>query len=566
MRPLGAVPAGDGLVEFRVWAPRADKIEVELAGKRHALDDEGSGIHSIRLDANVGDDYVYLLDGDVVLPDPCSRFQPEGVRGPSRIIDPGAFEWSDEGWPGITLDELVIYELHVATFTQDGTFESIIPELRSLGELGVTAIELMPVATFPGNRNWGYDGLYLYAPHPVYGGPEGLARLVDAAHGEGIAVFLDVVYNHVGPGSETLAAFGPYFTDRYGTFWGEAINFDGPGSDPVREWAIQNACMWVSDYHIDGLRLDAIHAIYDFGATHILEELGERVRRATDRSVLLIAESGLNDPRVIRSTERGGLGLDGQWADDFHHALHALLTGERDGYYVDFGCVEHLAKAFRRPFVYDGQYSEFRHRRHGRPAFDRRPEQFVVFSQNHDQVGNRALGDRPSRETRRLAAFCTLLSPFIPLLFMGEEYGEETPFLFFTDHIDPAIAEATRKGRRREFARFEGFAGELPDPQSHSTFERSRLTRETADEDLVDFYASLLEFRRELPTAEAHVSFDEDERWLAVVRGEYQLLCNFNDTERRIPTTKQTVALATDSVAIESSAARLPAWSGAVLQ
>ncbi|MDQ4131482.1 MAG: malto-oligosyltrehalose trehalohydrolase, partial [Actinomycetota bacterium] len=438
-----------------MWAPQASSLAVRLApgggrgssrrnGQRardHPLGTAGYGVFERVLDAAPGDDYFLVVDGRRH-PDPCSRFQPQGVRGPSRVVDPRRFAWHDEGWSGVALSDLVLYELHVGAFTPAGTFDAIRPHLRELRRLGVSAIELMPVADFPGTRGWGYDGVYASAPHAAYGGPEGLQRLVDAAHAEGLGVVLDVVYNHVGAsGVRAMRAFGPYFTERYKTAWGKAINYDGPGCDAVREWAIQSACQWVRDYHIDGLRLDAIHAIFDAGARHLLEELASRVRAARP-GALVLAESGLNDPRVIRPPQAGGYGHDAQWADDFHHALRTLLTGEREGYYADFGRVADLAKAFRRPFVYDGRYSEARRRRVGAPADDRPPEQFIVCSQNHDQVGNRAFGDRMPPPARPLAAFCTLLSPFTPLLFMGEDYGEDRPFQFFTDHIEKRIVEA----------------------------------------------------------------------------------------------------------------------------
>jgi maltooligosyltrehalose trehalohydrolase len=365
--PLGALPQGDGTTTFRVWAPRASRVEVELGGRREALAGD-MGVFTGRLSATPGDRYRYVLDGGEPLPDPCSRFQPEGVRGPSEIVDPSAWTWTDEGWGGLDPDGLVVYELHVGTFTPEGTFAAAADRLPGLRELGVTAVELMPVATFPGDRNWGYDGLHTWAPHPAYGGPAGLAGFVDAAHAAGLGVILDVVYNHVGPGSEALEAFGPYLTDRYGTPWGKAVNFDDADSGGVREWALQNAEMWVRDLHIDGLRVDAVHAIYDAGARHVLAELTGRVRAAARVAPLLIAESDLNDPATVTPAAEGGWGFDAQWADDFHHALHALTTGEGDGYYADFGGVEPLAAASARPFVFDGRYSPHRRRRHGAPA------------------------------------------------------------------------------------------------------------------------------------------------------------------------------------------------------
>jgi maltooligosyltrehalose trehalohydrolase len=535
-RPLGATPVDDDLVEFRVWALEADRVAVRVGEDReHELADAGHGVHEAQVPAHAGEDYVYLLDDRDPLPDPASRHQPEGLRGPSRIVDPRAFAWTDERFGPAPLTELVIYELHVGTFTEAGTFDAAIEHLPGLAELGITAIEVMPVAEFPGRHGWGYDGVYLSAAQSSYGGPEGFQRLVDAAHRVGLSVILDVVYNHVGAsGNTALAAFGPYFTEKYSTFWGQAINYDDEYCDPVREWVLQSAEGWVRDFHVDGLRLDAIHAIFDQSATSILEAVAARVHAARP-GALVIAESGLNDPRVVRPPEQGGFGHDAQWADDFHHALRVLLTGDTDGYYAEFGTVADLAKAFRRPFVHDGQYSEFRKRRFGLPADDRPPEQFVVFDQDHDQVGNRAFGDRLPVEARPLAAFCTLLSPFTPMLFMGEEYGEPAPFQFFSDHIDEEIAVATRDGRRREFASFAQFAGEeVPDPQDPATFERSKLTRER-DTGLEELYATLLRVRLTLPPGDVGTLHDDEARWLTVDRGPFRLCCNFADEPQPLP-------------------------------
>ena len=563
-RPLGASPLPGGGVQFRVWAPRPASVAVRLADGDRPLRESRHGIYEGVVDAAAGDDYFFMLD-DRRHPDPCSLFQPRGLRGPSRVVDTAALRWSDGSWRGLEPDELVIYELHVGTFTQEGTFDSIHPYLRGLRELGITAIELMPVAEFPGLRGWGYDGVYISAAHHAYGGPEGLARLVDAAHGEGLGVILDVVYNHLGgSGVRSLKAFGPYFTDRYETAWGKAINYSDACSDPVREWAIQSACRWVRDFHVDGLRIDAIQAVFDDGARHVLEELASRVHDARP-GALVIAESSRNDPRVIRPPERGGYGHDAQWADDFHHALRALLTRESEGYYADFGRVDDLAKAFRRPFVYDGRYSEVRRRRVGAPADDRPPEQFVVCSQNHDQVGNRAFGDRMPAEGRRLAAFCTLLSPFTPMLFMGEEYGEEQPFQFFTDHIDKRIIKATREGRRREFAQFREFAQEVPDPQAIATFERSKLSRR-ADADLLALYRDLLRLRASLPREEVATVHDEESRWLSVRRGELQLACNFSTSGGRVPVAGSQVVLATHEAELDGGHVNLPPLAGALVR
>ena len=490
---LGASPRDDR-VRFAVWAPNADALAVRISGGDEPLEPLGDGIWAGEVAAAPGDDYRFVLDG-TAWPDPCSRWQPEGVRGPSRILDAGAFEIAPG--PGLRLDELVLYELHVGTFSPEGTFDGVIPHLRRLRELGVTAIELMPVATFPGERGWGYDGLYTSAPHPAYGGPEGLARLVDAAHREGLGVVLDVVYNHVGPGNEALTAFGPYFTDRWGaTPWGDALDYSEPA---VREWAIQNAELWVREYGIDGLRLDAVHAIYDDPPTHVLAELADRVHAAR-RGALVISEMGPPDFRPL--TEWGH---DAMWLDSLHHTLHVALTGDRHGYYKHFdGSMAEIAAELARP----------------------EREQLVVCDQNHDQVGNRAVGDRLPSAKRRVAAAVVLFSPFTPLLFEGEEYGEQAPFLYFTDHIDPAFAEATRLGRRREFEGIAGFEGEVPDPQALETFERSKLTPGEPEE----VYVRLLSLRRELP-AELEIAYDEKRRTLELRRGRATLRADFaNET------------------------------------
>jgi maltooligosyltrehalose trehalohydrolase len=544
-RPLGARPLDDQHVEFRVWAPRPDAVALEVGGRELPMEEAGFGVYEVVAPARAGDDYVFVLDGQRV-PDPCSRWQPEGLRGPSRVVTVQPPE--PLGHPP-SMSELVVYELHVGTFSSEGTFSGAIPHLRELAELGVSAIEIMPVAEFPGRWGWGYDGVYLSAAQSSYGGPAGLQALVAAAHEEGLAVILDVVYNHVGAsGAKALEAFGPYFTDVYETPWGKAINYDQADCDPVREWVLQSACGWIADFGLDGLRLDAIHAIFDSSAEHIVEAVARRVHGVRS-DALVIAESGLNDPRVMRPVERGGYGCDGAWADDFHHALRTLLSDERDGYYSDFGRVADLAKAFHRPHVHDGTYSAFRGQRFGAPADDVPADRFVVFSQNHDQVGNRALGDRMPREAQPLAALCTLLAPFVPLLFMGEEYGEPAPFQFFSDHIDPEIAQATREGRRSEFASFAAFSREeIPDPQDPATFERSKLTRQR-DAGLEALYRELLALRRELPEGEAEeITFDEDERWLRVRRGSFELVCNFGDEELRLQAAGQEVRVATSPV------------------
>jgi maltooligosyltrehalose trehalohydrolase len=569
-RPLGARPLDDGCWRFAVWAPRAQRVELGLGGRTLAMAHAGLGVYELVAPACAGDDYVFVLDG-APLADPCSRWQPGGLRGPSRVFSP-------EPATGVglaSLAELVLYELHVGTFSEPGTFEGAIAHLDELAALGVGAVELMPIGEFPGARGWGYDGVYISAAQSSYGGPQGLQRLIDAAHARGLGVILDVVYNHVGAsGAGALEAFGPYFTDRYRTPWGRAINYDDAGAGAVREWVCQSAEGWVADFGVDGLRLDAVHAIFDSSAEHIVAELARRVH-AIRPDALVIAESGLNDPRVMRPRRLGGYACDGAWADDFHHALHTLVTDERDGYYAEFGRVALLAKAMHRPHVHDGCYSSFRGRRFGAPADDLAPQRFVVFCQNHDQVGNRAFGDRLAAPARPLAAFCTLLAPFVPMLFMGEEYGERAPFQFFCDHIDPEIAEATRQGRRREFAAFASFGQEIPDPQDPQTFAASKLTRER-DRALAELYERLVALRRQIPPgAEAQeIAFDEDARWLRLRRGPLLLACNFAHQARSVPLAAAdgdpaagaSLALCTHPEAVlEDGRLMLPALSGAAV-
>jgi maltooligosyltrehalose trehalohydrolase len=567
-RPLGARPTGDGGTEFRVWAPRPERIALRADGRDHELADAGLGVREAVLPVPPGGEYAYVIAG-VELPDPASRAQPHGLRGPSLVLDPGVFEWTDDGFVPPDLADSVIYELHVGTFTPEGTFDAVIPHLGGLRELGITTIELLPVAEFPGAHGWGYDGVYLSAAHSAYGGPPALQRLVDAAHAEGLAVLLDVVYNHVGAsGAQALEAFGPYFTDMYETVWGKAMNYDDGHCGGVREWVLQSAEGWIRDFHFDGLRLDAIHAILDGGAVHLVQALCARVHALAPRA-LVIAESGMNDPKVVRSHERGGWGCDAVWADDFHHALRVLLTGDRDGYYAEFGDIAHLAKAYRRPHVHDGGYSSFRARRFGARADDVAPERFVVFDQNHDQIGNRAFGDRLPPEARPLAAMCTLLSPFTPMLFQGEEHGEAAPFLFFADHIDEAIVVATREGRRQEFAAFAEFAGEeVPDPQDPATFERSKLTRGGEPEGLRELYARLLEARREIgPAHEAHAEFDEHQGWLKLRRGEHLVLANFSRNAVHVPVDRAVeLELATHHATVEPGHVVLPPLAGALVR
>lgn len=509
---LGAQPLGDDLVRFVVWAPFAQKVTVRILGEPERLAPMEPGdrgyYHVVVDELRPGSLYLYRLDDTKDLPDPASRSQPQGVHGPSAVVDP-SFDWEDDSWSGLPLPKYILYELHVGTYTQAGTFEAIVPHLKELRELGITAVELMPVSQFPGRRNWGYDGVYPFAAQESYGGPEGLKRLVNACHRQGLAIVLDVVYNHLGPEGNYLQEFGPYFTDRYQTTWGRALNFDGRQSDEVRRFFIDNALYWITEFHIDAFRLDAVDHIIDRSARTFLKEFAESVHgkaQELGRPVYCIAESALNDTRLIRPPEQGGYGLDAQWNDEFHHALHSLLTGEQRSYYQDYGSLADLVKAFAEGYVYSGQYSTYRQRRHGMSSRNIPASQFVVFRQNHDQVGNRVYGRRLSQlvpfEGLKLAAAVVLLSPYIPLLFMGEEYGEKAPFLYFVSHSEPELIEAVRAGRMEKFAAF-AWQEEPPDPQDETTFQRCKLDHSLKQEGnhatLLDFYRELLRLRKAVP-------------------------------------------------------------------
>jgi maltooligosyltrehalose trehalohydrolase len=526
----------DGGIEFRVWAPGHDRVEVAITASepaRHVLERDARGYHGGFV-AGLGTDtrYRYAI-GNEVLPDPASRSQPHGVHGDSAVIRPD-FTWSDPEWVGRVITDYVISEIHVGTFTDAGTFDAVIERVDDLRALGITAIELMPVGQFPGTRNWGYDGVFPYAAQSSYGGADGLRRLVDACHARGVSVVLDVVYNHLGPEGNVLGRFGPYFTDRYRTPWGDALNFDDRGSDEVRNFFVENALQWVSDFRIDALRLDAVHAIADPSAYPFVEELIDAVHECAAREgrhIWVIAESAANDARLVTPRERGGTDCDAQWSDDFHHALHALLTGEREEYYADYGRIEDLATAYRDAFVYAGRYSKSRDHRVGRSAAGLPGQRFVVFAQNHDQIGNRAIGDRLSTvvdlDRLRVAAAAVLCAPFLPLLFMGEEYGETRPFPYFVDHSDPDLIKAVRRGRRTEFAQFSG-TGAPPDPDAPETFAAATLqwTRRTEEPHatILAWHARLLELRREraalqlLDPGETRTQTFEAEQVLVVTR------------------------------------------------
>jgi maltooligosyltrehalose trehalohydrolase len=509
---LGANRLADGRWEFLLWAPNARTVSLHLlhSGELLTMAPVSRGYFRRTVEnLEPGTRYFFQLDGAHELPDPASRFQPEGVHGPSEVVDLHHFHWTDQNWQGTTLERSIFYEIHVGTYTAEGTFDALIPHIPELVELGITTIELMPVAQFPGSRNWGYDGVYPFAPQNSYGEPESLQRFVNTAHQHGLSVALDVVYNHLGPEGNYLNAYGPYFTDRYRTPWGQALNFDGAGSDEVRRFFIENALYWLEDYHFDALRLDAVHGIFDFSARHFLAEIKSAVgdlSKRLGRMLHCIAESDLNDSRLLLNREQGGYDLDAQWSDDFHHSVHRLLTGEDRGYYADFEGIGPLAATLRDGWYYKGQYSHYRQRHHGNSPRGIAASQVVVCNQNHDQVGNRAAGERLSSlvnfEALKLAAGITLLSPFVPLLFMGEEYGETAPFQYFTSHGDPELVEAVRRGRREEFAAF-GWEAEkaVPDPQDESTFLRSKPDHSRKSEEphrtLLRLYQNLIRTRRE---------------------------------------------------------------------
>lgn len=523
---LGANFISKAAARFRVWAPHVSEMAVVFQKENRCIPmkrDEEDYFMAEASGPSSGDCYFYELDGKNKRPDPASRFQPEGIHGPSALVNPDDFPWTDTGWKGSPLPEFIFYEIHTGTFTSEGTFQAVIGKIPYLKDLGITCLEIMPVAPFPGKRNWGYDGVSLFAVQNSYGGPEGLKKLVNECHRQGLAVCLDVVYNHLGPEGNYLREFGPYFTRKYLTPWGEALNYDDPLSDPVRRFVIDNALFWVTEYHLDCLRLDAVHSIFDLSAKHLLEELNEKVQAqavSLGRAVHVIAESDLHDPRIIQSPSWGGYGLAGQWSDDFHHSVHAFLTGERQDYYEDFGNLADIAKALKKGFVLDGPYSRFRKRKHGRRLKKWRPEQLVVYIQNHDQVGNRTFGERLSALVRpedlKLAAALLLLSPNTPLLFMGEEYGEKAPFQYFIDHQDPALVEAVRRGRRQGI--FE--KGEIPDPKAEAAFLNSKLRwerlREKEHEELFRLYRGLIRLRNRITGKFPKVSFSESGKWLGL--------------------------------------------------
>jgi maltooligosyltrehalose trehalohydrolase len=539
---------------FSVWSPQAKSVELVVNDRRIALAPIAGGYWQTNADIARGVGYKYSIDSAAPIPDPRSRWQPDGVHGESYLVPEAKAEVHRQSFTPAPLKRAVIYELHLGTFTPEGTYDAARGKLGYLSELGVTHVELMPLASFPGQRGWGYDGVDLYAPFPAYGNPAQLSAFVEACHARGLAVILDVVYNHFGPDGNYLAQFAPYFTDRYKTPWGSAINYDSAQSDEVRRFVIDNALMWLGAYGIDGLRLDAVHAIFNFEAVHVLEELAAAVKelgKEQGRSFVLIAESDLNDPRLVHSPARGGYGLDAHWCDDFHHAVHRYFTGETAGYYADFAGLKDVAAALREGYVYQGQYSVFRQRRHGRPPVGLEAHQLVVSAQNHDQIGNRAQGERLSMllgvpQLKAIAAL-TLLSPYVPLLFQGEEWGASTPFLYFTDHQDPELGRLVAEGRAREFDAFR-WQGAVPNPQDPATFERSKLNwaelSQPTHAELLEWYRALIHLRSdkvELPRESGadsqaiHVEFDAGAEWLTFVHNGVLAVLNLGDRAQQIP-------------------------------
>ena len=573
---------------FGVWAPDADRLELVMNGRTRAMLPCEHGWWTADEPPEHGKDYLFMVDGQGPFPDPRSPWQPDGIEGPSRRLDHNRYAWNDHKWRQAPLSSSIIYELHVGTFTQQGTFKAVADRLDHLVQLGVTHIELMPVAGFSGKRGWGYDGVNLFAPHHAYGHPEELKELVNTCHEQGLAVLLDVVYNHLGPAGNYLPPFGPYFTSRHTTPWGDAVNFDGPGSDQVRRFFIDNALMWLGDYHFDGLRIDAVHAIFDASAVHFLEQLAGEVKQLEarlGRHLVLIAESDLNDPRVVRPSQVGGYGLDAQWNEDFHHALHAALTGEKQGYYADFGGLAPLAKVLGNNLVYDGCYSVYRRSIHGRPAIDLSGHQMIGCLQNHDQVGNRAQGERTSHllstDQLKVCAALVLTSPFVPMLFQGEEWGASTPFYYFTAHEDPELAEAVRQGRRSEFSAFDWPAEDIPDPQSLDTFENSRLNwdepRLKPHTEILDWHIELIRLRKTISALNdgrsdlVRVDFDQKQTMLLIRRGSITIACNLDSRPQRIhlPDSKgggKILLKSHKDLIIEEKTLQMPLFSVAILE
>jgi maltooligosyltrehalose trehalohydrolase len=574
-----------------VWAPRARSVELELedttgSTATRALDRGERGYFQLRgPQLPAGTRYRLRIDGGPGLPDPRSEYQPLGVHGPSQRVEHDTFAWTDAAFTPAPWSQAIVYELHIGTFTEAGTFRAALERLDHLVELGVSHVELMPVAAFPGRHGWGYDGVALFAPHAAYGTPDDLKLLVDGCHARGLAVILDVVYNHLGPDGNYLGQFGPYFTTDYATPWGPAVNLDRAGADEVRRFFCDNALYWLECFHFDALRLDAVHALIDRSAYAFLEQLAHEVaalERRLGRTKLLIAESDLNDPRLIRGRELGGFGLHAQWSDDFHHCLHVLLTGERSGYYADFARLEDLARALQEGFVYGGRYSAFRERSHGRPLQGLPLQRLLGYLQNHDQVGNRAFGDRIghtlSREQLELGAALVLTAPFVPMLFQGEEWNASTPFRYFTDHQDPGLAAAVREGRRREFADHGHAPETVPDPQAPATFDASKLDWDERGlpehRRVLDWYRALIALRRREPALwsseppELELQEDEPGRgWLLFRRGSLLVAANLSPEALSVPLVREaTVLLASRGVVLGPHSLRLPAWGVGILR
>jgi maltooligosyltrehalose trehalohydrolase len=563
--------------QFRVWAPEAKTVEVKIGSQKIASQEENGGWWEVEVpSAGPGTDYAYVVDGEEpAVPDPRSMRQPEGLHGPSRIVDHSAFAWTDAEWRAPVFPSAIVYELHIGTFTPEGTFDATIAKLDYLKALGVTHVELLPVAAFPGHRGWGYDGADLFAPYEPYGGPDGLKRLVDAAHGRGLAMLLDVVYNHFGPDGNYTGKFGPYLTSLHTTPWGDAVNFEDAGSHEVRRFFIDNALMWLRDYHFDGLRLDAVTAYMDRSAMHFMEELTREIRELeaeTGRTLVVIAESDLNDPQLVTAPEAGGYGLDAAWSDDFHHALVTFLTGDRSGYYADFGTLADLAKSLESVYVYDGGYSEYRKRHHGRPVRGLPGWRFVGYSQNHDQVGNRARGERlvhlVGEKRAKVAAALVLTAPFVPMLFQGEEFAASAPFQYFTGH-DKELGRLVSAGRKREFEAFGWNPDQIPDPQAETTFTDSKLdwreVGEGAHAAMVEWYKKLIRLRRTTPELlngrmdEVLVTIDEEDQWLVMDRGAIQVACNLGSEPLQIELPPGSVLLlGSDDVVLSEEELTLP--------
>jgi maltooligosyltrehalose trehalohydrolase len=565
---------------FSVWAPSARRVELVAGGERLEMSAAERGWWVSDHRAPAGTDYGFALDGGDPLPDPRSAWQPDGVHGLSRTVDHADFAWEDADWRQVPLREAVIYELHVGTFTPEGTFEAAIDRLPYLVELGITHVELMPVAEFSGDRGWGYDGVDLFAPHHAYGGPIGLKRLVAAAHRVGLAVLLDVVYNHFGPEGNYLGRYGPYFSSRYRTAWGDAVNFDGPGSDEVRRFVVDHAVHWLADYHVDGLRLDAVHAIYDASATHIGEEISATVAelaREVGRPLVVTVESDANDPRLVRPIDQGGYGLDATWADDLHHALHAALTGERDGYYADFPGLDAVAASIAQPFMHPGAFRRYRNRSHGRSPAGLPADRFVVCLQNHDQVGNRAHGERIGQlvgaDRQMVGAALVLTAPYVPLLFAGEEWNAESPFPYFTGHTDPGLAEAVRRGRASEFAAFGWDPAEMPDPQDPATFASARLDWTELDRReharVLAWYRALIELRRRHALGagdQADLRIEHDARggWITVESPRLRVAANLGAAPVELPAMATLLLASSDGVRQDAVTLVLPPDSVAI--